>query len=318
MDNIKLTEDEQRLLDDLYGLPKEGFFKKPTHIWIIEWLLPIYTHTGRELHEWMQERNYSFRSVYCECSSKDKVLAAIERAATHAEHHGTIPLIHLEAHGSEEGLSDSEQGVNVLTWDELTKHLQRLNLATRCNLIVLISACQGYAGLLAFIKAFKEPRPIAPALVIAGPYDDLKGYELLLGSKDFYSLLSKESPEFDNSIINASRESGHEFGRTIFPVLVYDGLLEHLIVSMREDQRGVNMNQIREQFLKANKQERLSPEEERRLAEASSPSFQANTHQQRWDTMFMIDIFPENKERFGVNWLNVTEKILDIQQKKIK
>ena len=313
-----MTEDEQKLLDDLYGLPKRISSRKPTHIWIIEWLSSGDRHTGRELHEWMQERNYSFRSVYLECSSKDKVLAAIERAATHAEHHETIPLIHLEAHGSEEGLSDSEQGVNVLTWDELTKPLQRLNLATRCNLIVLIAACQGYAGLLAFIKAFKEPRPIAPALVIAGPYDDLRGDKLFLGSKEFYRRLSEQSADFDDSIINASSESGHEFDRTIFSVLVYTGLLEHLIVSMREDQRVANMNRRREQFLKANKKERLSSEEERRLAESSSPSFQANTHQQRWDTMFMIDIFPENKKRFGVDWLNVTEKILDIQKHKIK
>lgn len=318
MDNIKFTENEQKLIDDLYGLPKEDCFKKPTHIWIIEWLSSSDRHTGRELHEWMQERNYSFRSVYWECSSKDKLLAAIERAATHAEHHGTIPLIHLEAHGSEDGLSDSEEGVNILTWDELTKPLQTLNFVTRCNLIVLIAACQGYAGLLAFIQAFKEARPTAPALVIAGPYDDLAPKQLLESTQEFFRRLSEQLAEFDDSIINASSESGCKFGRTIFPVLVYDGLLEQLIVSMREDQRVANMNRIREQFLKTNKQESLSPEEERRLAEAHSPYFQAITHQQRWDTMFMIDIFPKNKKRFGVDWLNVTKKILDIQQNKIK
>lgn len=317
MERIHLTEDEQKILDNLSGLPKEGIFKKPTHIWIIEWLSSNDQRTGKQLHDWIQERGYFFKSVYCECSSKDKVLAAIERAATHAEHHGTIPLIHLEAHGSEDGLSDSEKGANGLTWDELTKLLQRLNLATRCNLIVLIAACQGYAGLLAFIQAFKESRPIAPALVIAGPYDDLRGDKLLLGSKEFYRRLSEQSAEFDNSIINASSESGHEFGRVPFPVLVYDGLLENLIVSMREDQRVERMNRTREQWLKANKQEWLSPEGERRLAEAYSPSFQANIHQQRWETMFMIDIFPENRERFGVNWLSVTENILDIQKKKV-
>lgn len=317
MDNIKFTEDEQRLIDDLYGLPKEGFFKKPTHIWIIEWLLPIYTHTGRKLHKWMQENN-CFQSVYWKCSNKNEVLAAIERAATHAEHDGIIPLIHLEAHGSEKGLSDREEGANGLIWDELTKPFQRLNIATRLNLIVFVAACRGYAGLLAFIKVFKESRPTAPALVIAGSYDDLGPKQLLESTKEFYRRLWEQSAEFDNSIINASSESGYKFGRTIFPVLVYDGLLEHLIVSMREDQRVINMNQIREQFLKVNKKERLSPEEERRLVEAYSPFFQADTYQQQWDAMFMIDIFPENKKRFGVDWLNVTEKILDIQQNKIK
>ena len=314
MDNIKFTEDEQRLLDDRYGLPKRIAPRKPTHIWIIEWLSSSDRHTGRELHEWMQERNYSFRSEYCECSSKDEVLAALERATTDAEHHGTIPLIHLEAHGSEEGLSDSEEGVNVLTWDELIKPLQRLNIATRFNLIVLIAACQGYAGIITFFKAFKKLIPIAPALVIAGPYDDLRVDKLLLGSKEFYRRLSEQSAEFDNSIIYASSESGHEFGRTIFSVLLYEVLLENLIVSMREDQRIANMNRISEQFLKENKQYKLSPEKKRRLAEIYSPSFQADIRRQGWDAMFMMDIFPENKKRFGVNWLNVTERILDIQK----
>jgi hypothetical protein len=267
----------------------------------------------------MQERNYSFRSVYLECSSKDKVLAAIERAATHAEHHETIPLIHLEAHGSEEGLSDREEGANGLTWEELIKPLQRLNIETRFNLILLIAACQGYAGIKAFVKAFnKKIMPIAPALVIAGPYDDLRGDKLLLGSKEFYRRFSEQSSGFDDSIINASSESGHEFGRTIFPFFVYHVLLENLIVSMREDQRVAKMNRTGEQFLKENKQERLSTEKKRRLAEIYSPSFQADIRRQGWDAMFMMDIFPENKKRFGVDWLNVTKKILDIQKNKIK
>jgi hypothetical protein len=316
MKEIELTEAEQKILDDLYGLPKEGYFKKPTHIWIIEWLSSSDRHTGRELHEWMQERNYSFRSVYWECFSKDKVLAAIERAATHTEHHGIIPLIHFEAHGSEDGLSDSREGENVLTWDELTKPLQRLNLATRCNLIVLVAACKGYAGLLAFAntKSYRESRPTAPALVIAGPVDDLLSKQLLEENKEFYRRLSEKLAELDNAIMNASNECSCKIDRVVFTNLLYEELLEHLIILLREDQRKTRINRLREQFLKINNKGTLSPEEERRLEEARSPAFWAKTHQQQWDTMFMIDIFPENQEMFGVNWLSVTKKILDIQK----
>uniref|UniRef100_UPI004057C7CC hypothetical protein n=1 Tax=Candidatus Electronema sp. TaxID=2698783 RepID=UPI004057C7CC len=308
-----MTEDEQKLIDELYGLPKEGYFKRPTHIWIIEWLSSNDPHTGRELHKRMQEYKY-FQSIYWKCSSKDEVLAAIERAATDAEHHGIIPLIHLEAHGSTKGLSDREKGVNGLTWDELTNPLQRLNIATRFNLIVLIAACQGYAGILTFVKALKESRLTAPALVIAGPYDDLKPKQVLDSTQEFYRRLSDQPTNFDDAIVSASNEVNCKIDRTIFPVLLYDEMLENLIVSMREDQRVARMNRTREQFLKENKKKRLSPEEKRRLAEAYSPSFQANITQQGWDAIFMMDIFPENKKRFGVDWLNVTKKILDIQK----
>jgi outer membrane protein assembly factor BamE (lipoprotein component of BamABCDE complex) len=54
------------------------------------------------------------------------------------------------------------------------------------------------------------------------------------------------------------------------------------------------------------------------LGKLTQPISQANFLQREWDYLFMIDIFPENKKRFGVNLLSVTEKILDIQQKKIK
>jgi hypothetical protein len=312
-----LTEDEQRILDNLYGLPKECYVKKPTHIWIIEWLSSSDRQTGRELHEWMQERNYSFQSVYWQCFSKDKVLAAIKRAAKHAKHHGTIPLIHLEAHGSEDGLSDSREGKNVLKWDELTQPLQSLNIVTRCNLVVLFAACKGYAGFRSVLKAFKDKKIgiiSIPALITAGPLYDVAASALLNSMKEFYRCLSGYEKDFDNAIISASNEGNYEIDRILTTNIVYEALLEYLIISMHEDQRVARTNRLREKFLKINNKRTLSPEEERRLEEACSPTFQAETHQQQWDTMFMIDIFPENKKRFGINVSNVIKKILDTQK----
>ena len=321
MDNIKFTEDEQRLIDDLYGLPKEDSFKKPTHIWIIEWLSSNDPHTGRVLDEWMQDCKYSFRPVYCECSSKDKVLAAIERAATHAEHHGTIPLIHLEAHGSEDGLSDSKEGVNVLTWDELTKPLQTLNIATRCNLVVVFSACKGYAGFRSVLDVFKnKKREIIriPALLTVGPLGKLQPKELLDSMKEFYRRLSDHPADFDYAIESASNEYKCIIESDPVAPFVYYSLLDFLINSMREDQKKRRLHSVRKKILTIDKNIRWSIWDDEMLGKLTQPISQANFLQREWDYLFMIDIFPENKKRFGVNLLSVTEKILDIQQKKIK
>lgn len=320
MNPVRLTEDEQKVFDGLLSmLPMKATIRKPTHIWIIEWLSSGNRRTGEELHQWMQERRYDFKSVYCRCSTKEKVLAAIERAAAHAEHHGTLPLIHLEAHGSEGGLFDSKDSNNMLKWDDLSKPLQILNRATQCNLIVLVAACKGYAGLQSFIQAFNDPSliPVAPALVISGPIDELTGMELLLGTKEFYRRLADASAEFDDLIINASRESGNEFRfqRVLFPVLLYEAFLINLIpLYMRSDLKDKKMGQLRNRFFKENSRERLSAEEERRLEEAYSPTFQAELYQKAWDAIFMVDSYPENRKRFGLNWLSVIKRILDIQE----
>ena len=129
---------DKKTFDSLYSI-------LPTHIWIIEWLPSSDERTGQKLHQWMEEKRKKqgdpFRSVYRRCSTKEKVLAEIDHAAAHAEHHGTLPLIHLEAHGSEDGLSDKK---NALIWNELVKPLQKLNCLTRYNLTVMFAACKGF------------------------------------------------------------------------------------------------------------------------------------------------------------------------------
>ncbi|MCI5212524.1 MAG: hypothetical protein D3910_27905 [Candidatus Electrothrix sp. ATG2] len=121
---------DKKTFDSLYSiLPKAASLKKPTHIWIIEWLSSSDQRTGEKLHQWMEEQSkkqgYPFRSVYRQCSTKEKVLDAIDRAAKHAEHHEKLPLIHLEAHGSEDGLSDNQEGKNALIWNQLVKPLRK-------------------------------------------------------------------------------------------------------------------------------------------------------------------------------------------------
>src|SRR5687768_6687662 len=54
-----------------------------------------------------------------------------------------VPLVHIECHGSEEGLefADGSQA----TWVDIKRALIPLNVATELNLITVISACSGSA-----------------------------------------------------------------------------------------------------------------------------------------------------------------------------
>lgn len=306
MDTVVLTDVEQALFDSLPGPPVEAVIKS-TNIWVIEWLPTSDKRTGRLLHEWMQERRPGW-SNYSECSSKMEVVSSIECVTNLAKNSNTIPVLHLESHGDENGLGGPgvNGGMELLSWDELTEPLQQLNLETRCNLIVVVAACIGFAGIQALVRG-----PRAPAIALVGPDAPINDSSLLYGTKEIYRRWMDNDPRLDEIAISASREAGTvSFEWEPFAVLAYDALAERLIFSMRQAQQRMQVNRIRQRMLEENRWSTV--EIERRLS-LLSPSLQAILMQQLWDEMFMIDLYPENRERFEVNWSEIVDLVLSRQ-----
>jgi len=306
MNTSIFTDAEQALFDCLPGPPVEAVIKS-TNIWIIEWLPASDKHTGRLLHEWMQERRPGW-SNYSKCMSKLEVVSSIERATNLAKNSGIIPVLHLEAHGDENGLGgpDGKGGMELLSWDELTEPLQALNLQTRCNLIIVVAACIGFAGIKALVRG-----PRAPAIALVGPDAPITDRSLLYGTKEIYRRWMDNDPRLNEIAISASWEAGTvSFEWEPFAVLAYDALAELLIFSMRHAQQRLQTNRIRQRMLEAN---RWSKEEIERQPSLLSPSLQATLIQRLWDKMFMIDLYPENRERFQVNWSEIVDLVLSNQ-----
>jgi hypothetical protein len=212
-----LSPAELDLRDRLPGPPAMAKIET-TNAWIIEWLGPQDQKTGRLLHDWLQDRRPGW-SAYVPCKSKAGVLAAIERATVRAQQSRIVPLLHLEAHGDEIGLGspDGLGASELLTWEELAAPLQQLNLATACNLVVLVAACTGFAGIKAF---FRGPR--APAVALVGSTDRIVEGNLLRGTKEFYRLWCDEDPRLIDVVASASREAGPVgFEVEPFAVLAY-------------------------------------------------------------------------------------------------
>ena len=121
-----------------------------------------------------------------------------------------------------------------------------------------------------------------------------------------------DDPKLDEIAISASRAAGTvSFEWEPFAVLAYDAFSEELIISMRQDQQQMRVNRIRQQMLETNRWS--SAEIERRLLNIA-PSLVANLTQRIWDEMFMIDIFPDNGERFGVNWCEIVDLVVSSQK----
>lgn len=297
-----LSDAEQALFEKLPGPPISAVIKS-TNVWIIEWLPPNEHPTGKLLHEWIQEKRPGW-SVYSRCATKMDVLSSIDRATNLAKKSGMIPVLHLEAHGNKDclGLPDGSGSVEVLTWDELTDPLQRLNLSTRCNLVIVVAACIGFAGIKAFVRG-----PRAPAVALVGPSASIMSGNLLAGTREFYERWMGGNPKLAEVVANASQKAGNaSFAWEPFAVLAYDALAKQVIISMRPDEQRMQVQRFRQRMIEQN---RWSEAEIENRLSLLTPSLQANVIQRMWDEMFMVDIYPDNRDKFGVNWSREIEMV---------
>ena len=92
------------------------------------------------------------------------------------------PILHLEAHGDEEGLALAD-GTHI-PWTVLTPQLGAINRASRMNLLVLAMMCQGWDLTVALM-----PNDRAPVFMLVGPPHTLAAVAIQDATKRFYSTL---------------------------------------------------------------------------------------------------------------------------------
>ncbi|UYZ58144.1 hypothetical protein [Hymenobacter latericus] len=106
--------------------------------------LPQKERTGQELVNSILGRRaeqHGFLCGYCNVYSAEDFIGALEEVKSGAKEDGFLPIIHIEAHGSNQGL-EMESG-EVITWNILGLHLRHINTLTKNNLLVVLGACYG-------------------------------------------------------------------------------------------------------------------------------------------------------------------------------
>lgn len=269
-------------------------------VWIVEWLRPSDRKTGHELHSALERLRPGW-SHYRPCDTKASVLASIAEATQRAQRSSLRPILQLEGHG----LFDTNGLVlpttdEVLPWDELTQPLQRLNQATGMNLCVQVAACSGIAGLKAMTQG-----PRAPALVVVGPDAVITDEKVLAASRAFYEGLSNGTPSYLQALVDRMTQvSGIGFHAEPFTELCYNGLLDQVQQSVRPEAWRVRVERMRAALTT-----RLSPEK----VEAQLRAFlqiMADKYQEAWDIMFAMELFPENRSRFGCDTRGAVRAVL--------
>lgn len=114
--------------------------------------------------------------------TKAEFLAALSEIRRQAEEQSTMPILHLETHGDQDGLA-LKSGEH-LDWASLRDVLIDINRACGLNMLVVVAACSG-AHLIKTATQLGE----APFWAVVGSDDVLKAGEIQDGFGAFYRTL---------------------------------------------------------------------------------------------------------------------------------
>ena len=178
-------------------------------IHIVEWLPPGDLHTGRELFDELQPMgdlsrppvDVDFRAV----STRTEFLELLQSFEAEFRRTGRIPVLHVETHGSADGIGASEE--EGILWRELMDALIPLNRATAVNLVVILAACEGLWG----IQMLQLDRRAAAFRGLIGPNRQLEAGQLQRGCLAFYRAVFRQGNGDE-----ALRAMNDEFQEEIF------------------------------------------------------------------------------------------------------
>ncbi len=157
-----------------------------TALHVIESLPSEELHTGRRLFEDLTPIVSAYapqvKPYLWEVGTKEGFLDRLNIIAADAESNGQLPLLHIESHGSPEGIQLGSGYVSA--WSELKPILTTINRNCRLNLFVVLSACDGF-NLIELL----QPTERAAFLGLVAPHRVATAGDLLRGNLAFYRVL---------------------------------------------------------------------------------------------------------------------------------
>ena len=292
-----LTADEIRLRD---GLPRPPALQNiaTTGVWIVQWRREHGPRPGIALHRWLEGRHPGW-SRMVDCQGRTDVVSAIKAATWLARDGKASPVLHLDAECDGEGLSGpGRDGASErIGWRELVPHLARLNLASRCNLVLVCAAGEGVAARLAAATADRSPcvAVIAPATAVPP-----SPAQWLIATQRLYRSWHAGQPGLDD----ASRALAPlRLEALSMPARLHEHLLSALLVATR--QGSATRAAGAAAFLSGLRGNgRADPRADLRWAALPRQL------QRHWRGLFMVELYGENLHRFDFDLKTAVWRIL--------
>jgi hypothetical protein len=201
---------------------------------------------------------------------------------------GVIPLLHIECHGDEDGLELADG--SGMSWGDLYPLLRELNIATRFNLLIAVSACCGAATM----RTANATKP-APFWGLIGPTKNMYPDELERAFGALYlALLRTKSSKESMAAMDEAQKNGDWIRTTAMKVFqdIWRGYKKyHCTPEALHDRSAAILN------APANAGRNLTVEQ----VEVLIRQREQDLLHRYWKDFFMHDLFPECQARFPLS-----------------
>jgi hypothetical protein len=283
-------------------------------LWVIESLREGDLKTGTRLVEDRllpaQSRHRNLEVVHRSPTTKSQLVKVLETIRDEALHQGLYPLIHFDCHGDLSCLQTTNG--DQLTWEELRLLLIEINHACRCNLLIVVAACNG----VHLIKCSTQ-LDRAPFYAVIGPNTKVEAGEIERDFQAFYSVLFQN---LDGDDALRVLNNGKEGSQRTFHFVSSAGIFAAAYRTYYNDHCiGKGLASRREELLTTLL---ASPEVKKRgfrwirkmIKEALSREDEHFVELR--NRFFFLDKFPENKDRFNFSLSDVLQQGKLLQHKK--
>lgn len=269
---------------------------------IIESLKDSDLHTGKKLKEdldlFCNIFNNELYTEYFEVSNAIEFRELLQELTIESEQKGSFPILHVEVHGSDKQDGLILESGEFLSWNELRPLFSKLNQATKFNLLLVLSMCSGGH----FIKEL-GPNDRAPCWGMVGPTDTIAGRMLLTDFSSFYQEFFKtlSGDSAIKKLNSEKRDSDTDYLFTtaiaFFKTVYADYLKKYCTHNLYRERA-----QALRKKLKKQKKSNL-PNIGRIIRDyKSQEKYMFEKYKTKY---FMIDLFPENENRFEITYSDV-------------
>lgn len=154
-------------------------------IWLLESLPDGEYHTGRELYRTVllprRRENPGLLVEFVDIPNRKALFRALKKIRSTLASTGQVPLIHLETHGDEKGMS--LKSGEFVRYEEICPVLRTINVLAQNNLFVVVAACNG--AYLSFILSNNLTDP-CPFWGVCGPSVEISAGDIIDGYAAFY------------------------------------------------------------------------------------------------------------------------------------
>lgn len=251
-------------------------------------------NTGLNLFNNLNDGKYSsINFEYKWINNKKELFKYLKNVAYNARSMNEYPIIHFECHGNKEGITLAYN--DLISWEELSVKLIKINQAMKNNLIVTMACCKGIDLIRVFNKfeRLSFNCAIGPLYYIYNSELEqafLRFYRNFLETKILYDSFSKMFEKNDD-------ENKYQFvsTETIFFKLKEE-LKKQYNSESRENHINNIKNKLKEKLEKDNKE--INEKKFKEIINSELNDTINKIYHNRIEKFLFLDIYPEIKYRY--------------------